>query len=70
MGDRLLQRFVDEYTTYFNPSLSGDPNVIEGIKCSTQKILDKGFIQPSISPWGASILFVKKKDGSLRICID
>ncbi|KAJ9561504.1 LOW QUALITY PROTEIN: hypothetical protein OSB04_006664 [Centaurea solstitialis] len=35
-----------------------------------QELLDKGFIQPSSSPWGAPVLFVKKKDGSLRMCID
>ncbi|KAJ9538901.1 hypothetical protein OSB04_031634 [Centaurea solstitialis] len=34
------------------------------------ELLDKGFICPSTSPWGASILFVKKKDGSMRMCID
>jgi hypothetical protein len=32
--------------------------------------LDKGFNRPSISPWGAPLLFVKKKDGSMRMCID
>jgi hypothetical protein len=32
--------------------------------------LDKGFIHPSISPWGAPVLFVKKKDASMRMCID
>ena len=35
-----------------------------------QELLDKGFIKPSVSPWGAPVLFVKKKDGSLRLCID
>jgi hypothetical protein len=35
-----------------------------------QELLDKGFIHPSTSPYGAPILFVKKKDGSLRMCID
>ncbi|CAN4106456.1 unnamed protein product [Withania somnifera] len=33
-------------------------------------LLDKGFLRPSVSPWGAPVLFVKKKDGTLRICID
>ncbi|GJV34172.1 putative nucleotidyltransferase, ribonuclease H [Tanacetum coccineum] len=35
-----------------------------------KELSDKGFIRPSSSPWGATILFVKKKDGSFRMCID
>ena len=35
-----------------------------------QELLDKGFIRPSVSPWGAPVLFVKKKDGSMQLCID
>ncbi|GJR68149.1 putative reverse transcriptase domain-containing protein [Tanacetum coccineum] len=35
-----------------------------------QEISDKGFIRPSSSPWGAPVLFVKKKDGSFQMCID
>ena len=35
-----------------------------------QELLDKGYIRPSVSPWGAPVLFVKKKDGAFRICID
>nr|GFB83129.1 putative reverse transcriptase domain-containing protein [Tanacetum cinerariifolium] len=35
-----------------------------------QELSNKGFIRPSSSPWGAPVLFVKKKDGSFRMCID
>ena len=40
------------------------------LKAQLEELLSKGFIQPSISPWGAPVLFVKKKDGSLLLCID
>ena len=40
------------------------------LKEQLQELFDKGFIRPSTSPWGAPVLFVKKKDGSLRLCID
>ena len=40
------------------------------LKLQLQDMLDKGFVRPSVSPWGAPVLFVKKKDGNLRLCID
>lgn len=40
------------------------------LKVQLQDILDKSFIQPNVSMWGAPILFLKLKDGSLRLCID
>ena len=40
------------------------------LKAQLEELLSKGFIRPSISPWGASVLFVKKKNGSLRLCVD
>ena len=43
---------------------------LKELKSKLKDLLDKGFIQPSISPWGAPVLFVKKKDGSFRMCID
>ena len=46
------------------------PMELKELKSQLQELLDKGFIRPSVSPWGAPILFVKKKDGTLRTCID
>ena len=43
---------------------------LKELKAQLEELLSKGFIRPSTSPWGAPILFVKKKDGSLRLCID
>ena len=40
------------------------------LKAQLQEILSKGLIRPSVSPWGAPVIFVKKKDGTLRLCID
>ena len=40
------------------------------LKVQLQKIFDKGFIRPSTSPWGAPVLFAKKKDKTLLLCID
>jgi len=40
------------------------------LKTQPQELLDKGFIQPSNSLWGAPVLFVKKKDGTHRLYID
>ncbi|PKI60687.1 hypothetical protein CRG98_018934 [Punica granatum] len=46
------------------------PSELKELKVQLQELLEKGFIRPSVSPWGAPVLFVKKKDGSLRLCID
>ena len=46
------------------------PAELRELKAQLEELLSKGFIRPSISPWGAPVLFVKKKDGSLRLCID
>lgn len=40
------------------------------ISYAIKGLLEKGFIKPSVSPWGAPVLFVKHKDGSLKLCID
>ena len=46
------------------------PLELKELKMQLQELLEKGFIRPSVSPWGAPVLFVKKKDGTLRLCID
>ncbi|GKF53350.1 putative reverse transcriptase domain-containing protein, partial [Tanacetum coccineum] len=46
------------------------PSEMKELMSQLQELLDKGFIRPSSSSWGAPILFVKKKDGSMRMCID
>ena len=46
------------------------PSELKELKVRLQELLDKGFVRPSVSPWGAPVLFVKKKDETLRLCID
>jgi hypothetical protein len=46
------------------------PKELAELKAQLQELLDKGYIRPSSSPWGCPALFVKKKDGSLRMCVD
>ncbi|GJR81696.1 putative reverse transcriptase domain-containing protein [Tanacetum coccineum] len=46
------------------------PSKMKELSDQLKELSDKGFIRPSSSPWGAPILFVKKKDGYFRICID
>ncbi|GKA91733.1 putative reverse transcriptase domain-containing protein [Tanacetum coccineum] len=46
------------------------PSEIKELSDQLQELSDKGFIRPSFSPWGAPVLFVKKKDGSFRMCIN
>ncbi|GJW78718.1 putative reverse transcriptase domain-containing protein [Tanacetum coccineum] len=46
------------------------PSEMQELSNQLQELTDRGFIRPSTSPWGAPVLFVKKKDGSFRMCID
>ncbi|GKF98482.1 putative reverse transcriptase domain-containing protein [Tanacetum coccineum] len=46
------------------------PSEMKELSEQLKELSDKGFIRPSSSPWGALVLFVKKKDGSFRMCID
>ena len=67
--------FQKYFQKIFSESLSKEkstlaPAEIKELKEQLKDLLDKGFNKPSISPWGALVLFVRKKDGSLRMCID
>jgi hypothetical protein len=46
------------------------PMELKELKIQLQGLLDKGYIRPSISPWGCSTLFVEKKDKEMRLCVD
>ena len=46
------------------------PVELQELKVQLQDLLDKGFIRPSTSQWGAQVLFAKKKDKTLQLCID
>jgi hypothetical protein len=43
---------------------------LQELKMQLKELLDMGLIHPSVSPWGAPVIFVRKKDGSWRLCID
>ena len=46
------------------------PTKLQELKVQLQELLDRGFIRPRTSPWGVPVLFAKKKDKTLRLCID
>ncbi|XP_075521495.1 uncharacterized protein LOC142554710 [Primulina tabacum] len=46
------------------------PAELKELKIQLQELIERKYIRPSSSPWGAPVLFVKKKDGTLRLCID
>ena len=46
------------------------PVELQELRVQLQELLEKGFIKPSTSPWGTPVLFAKKKDKTLRLCID
>jgi hypothetical protein len=43
---------------------------LKELQMQLEELLKKGYMCPSVSPWGAPVLFVKKNDGTLRLCID
>jgi hypothetical protein len=55
---------------FSRPAYRMSPAELDGLKKQLADLVEKGFIRQSKSPWGAPVLFVRKKDGSLRLCID
>ncbi|GJX19602.1 putative nucleotidyltransferase, ribonuclease H [Tanacetum coccineum] len=66
MGDKLIPGAIPVVKSPYRLA----PFKMEEFSGQLSELRDKGFIRPSSSPWGAPILFVKKKDGSFRMCID
>jgi hypothetical protein len=69
---------VNEFVIELKPSIApiyktpyriATPDLVE-LKEHIKKLLEKGFIRPSSSPWGAPVIFVPKKDGTQRLCVD
>nr|GEW00863.1 hypothetical protein [Tanacetum cinerariifolium] len=60
---------VQDFLEVFPKDLPA-PSKMKELSNQLKELADKGFIRPSSSPWGAPVLFVKKKDGSFRMCID
>ncbi|GKA42193.1 putative reverse transcriptase domain-containing protein [Tanacetum coccineum] len=59
---------VKEFSAVFPQDIPGLPPVLQELSTQLQELADRGFIRPSTSPWGALVLFVKKKDRSFRMC--
>nr|GEZ98146.1 putative reverse transcriptase domain-containing protein [Tanacetum cinerariifolium] len=71
-NENLIIRYKSEEKRLENVPIVQDFSKVfsEDLPDQLQELYDKGFIRPSSSPWGAPILFVKKKDGTFRMCID
>ena len=61
---------VQETTPILKAPYRMAPTELKELKTQLQELLNKGSIRPSVSPWGAPVLFIKKKDGTLWMCID
>lgn len=71
--DREIEFYIDVVPSTqptFVPPYRMAPKELEELQTQLQELLDKGFIWPSSLPWGAPVMFVKKKDGTFQLCID
>ncbi|KAG0741236.1 hypothetical protein G6F22_005145 [Rhizopus arrhizus] len=69
---RTVEHVIDtgEAKPVNRPPFKMSPRELDELQRQLKELLSAGFIRPSYSPWGAPVLFVRKKDGSLRMCID
>ncbi|KAA3486538.1 Retrotransposon protein [Gossypium australe] len=84
--EKLVQKGCEAYLAYVTTTASENssirdirtmrgfldvfPKELPGLPSNREELLDRGFIYPSVSPWRAPVLFVKKKDKTMRLCID
>jgi hypothetical protein len=61
---------VDDARPAAKPAFRLSPAEMDELKTQLRLLLEKGLIRPSVSPWGAPVLFAPKKDGGLRMCLD
>ncbi|KAD2392835.1 hypothetical protein E3N88_39812 [Mikania micrantha] len=66
----LVNEFLDVFPEKLPALYRMAPLELKELKEQLQELLELGFIRPSVSPWGAHVLFVKKKDRTMRLCID
>ena len=69
-GHELRIDLEDEVPPVHHPLYNMSPLELQEAKEQIESMLEHGFVRPSDSPYGAPVLFVLKKDGSLRFCID
>jgi hypothetical protein len=67
--DFLIELAPGEVPVSRTPYRMRTPELVE-LKLQLKEMMDKGYIRPNVSPWGAPVLFVKNKYGTLRLCID
>nr|GEU83564.1 hypothetical protein [Tanacetum cinerariifolium] len=66
----ILQDFLEVFLEDLRAPYRLAPSEMKELSDQLKELPNKGFVRPSSSPWGAPVLFVKKKDGSFRMCID
>nr|GFB78547.1 putative reverse transcriptase domain-containing protein [Tanacetum cinerariifolium] len=69
-GDEILIFHVPSAVPMARAPYRLAPSKMKELSDQLKELVDKGFIRPNSSPWGAPVLFVKKKDGSFWMCID